>query len=114
MALVSVTSLLAADAGKGAEPTVTICLTIDRDMPSNARPIVDRAQIVAREIFNRAGVRTKWHGDPRFCTAKPAMAILISLSENTPQNELPGALASAQLFEGVHIRVFFDRVDRVP
>jgi hypothetical protein len=38
------------------------------------------------------------------------MAIIIDLSSNAPETLAPGALAWAQAYEGVHIRVFCDRI----
>ena len=38
---------------------------------------------------------------------------MVSLTENTPANFLPNALALAKVYEGVHITVFWDRVERL-
>ena len=35
---------------------------------------------------------------------------MVDLTSNTPSTLAPGALAYAQVYEGVHIRVFWDRV----
>ena len=66
------------------------------------------ARTVASKMFARIGVAIDWR-DPGAC---PAEAILISLTDNTPESLHRGALAYAQPFEGVHIRVFCDRIQR--
>jgi hypothetical protein len=38
------------------------------------------------------------------------MPIVINITADTPKTLAPGALACAQVFEGVHIRIFWDRV----
>jgi len=60
-------------------------------------------------LFRSAGVKLKWHSDGSFCRGKRD-AIVVSLSTNTPKNFLPGALAYALPYEGVHIEVFYDRI----
>jgi hypothetical protein len=63
----------------------------------------------ASMLFRSAGVKLKWHSDVSFCRGKRD-AIVFSLSTNTPKNFLPGALAYALPYEGVHIEVFYDRI----
>jgi hypothetical protein len=41
-------------------------------------------------------------------------AIIVSLSHKTPVDRLPGALAYAMPFEGVHIELFCDRIGNAP
>jgi hypothetical protein len=67
------------------------------------------AKGVTSLIFADAGVRIKWRcGEPdRWETPMP---ILINLTSHTPDELLPGALAYARVFEGVHIRIFLDRL----
>jgi hypothetical protein len=38
-------------------------------------------------------------------------AIVVRLAEDTPGDYLPGALAFAKVYEGVHITVFWDRIE---
>jgi hypothetical protein len=65
------------------------------------------AERIASRIFERIGVTLNWLKNPRAC---PAHALILSVTDETPPNLLPGALAYAQPYEGVHIRVFADRV----
>ncbi len=68
-----------------------------------------RAQTIASQIIAGAGVRIKWQlGAPRRSEREGAM--IIDLTSDTPKTLAPGALAYSQVFEGVHIKVFWDRV----
>ena len=76
---------------------------------STLSPICMRALGVASGMFATAGVRIDWRtGQPK--TYGPERPILIEITSNTPETLYRGALAYAQVFEGVHIRVFYDRV----
>lgn len=67
------------------------------------------ARTIASQILGEAGVHIKWElGAPRHDQGQAA--IIIDLSSNTPEKLAPRALAYAQVYEGVHIRVFWDRV----
>ena len=98
-------TLMAAMAGVAAEPQVTVCMAGTEDMG-----LRNQAKIVASAIFAGIGVKIRWHG-PSNC---PAEGILITLSDETPGDVLPGALAYALPFEGTHIVVFYDRVKNKP
>jgi hypothetical protein len=67
------------------------------------------AQGVASAMFATVGARIHWKtGQP---TAKaPDQPVLIDITSNTPETFHPGAFAYAYVFEGVHIRVFYDRM----
>lgn len=84
---------------------VTVCI-----LPNAMVPDVVKAEAVARatSMFTRIGVKISWRrGRP---VRDRGNAIAIELTENTPAALMPGALAYAFPFEGVHIRVFYDRV----
>lgn len=67
------------------------------------------AQQIASHIFAEAGIHIKWQfGEPK--RREQHMPIIVDLSSDTPDTLAPGSLAYAQVFEGVHIRVFWDRV----
>jgi hypothetical protein len=71
--------------------------------------ICDRAKSVASGMFAEAGVRIVWRmGEPK--ENDRIQPILVDLTTNTPSSFHPGALAYAREFEGVHIRIFYDRV----
>jgi hypothetical protein len=62
-------------------------------------------------MFDQIGVALVWRG-LKHCPVKPR-PIVILLSLNSPRELFPGALAVSYPFEGVHIRVFYDRVSIV-
>lgn len=70
---------------------------------------VQWAESIASHILAEAGVRIKWEvGEPR--RRGQLMPIIINLSSDTPETLAPRALAFAQVYEGVHIGVFCDRI----
>ena len=70
------------------------------------------AEALASEMFTNAGVRIHWEiGWGKADRQK--QPILIDITANTPKMLHPGALAYAQLHEGVHIRIFKDRIDTI-
>jgi hypothetical protein len=67
------------------------------------------AQRLASQIFAGIGVNLEWS------TGKPVRSsaewlVVVELVTCTPPDLKPGALAYALPYEGVHIRVFFDRI----
>jgi hypothetical protein len=75
---------------------------------SGSVPIVMLAQGIASRMFATAGVQINWRtGLAKTSESEP---ILIDITSNTPKEFHQGALAYAQVFEGAHIRVFYDRV----
>jgi hypothetical protein len=69
-----------------------------------------RAIGIATKIYAGIGVTLDWKSGSRAC--KAADVIHIELAEHTPDKLMPGALAYALPYEGVHIRVFLDRVEK--
>jgi len=67
------------------------------------------AQGVASGMFATAGVQIDWRtGQPK--GHEPGRPILIEITSNTPETFHRGNLAYALVFEGVHIRIFYDRL----
>jgi hypothetical protein len=97
------------ETGKRARSIVTACLQTGADHTLSQQVILERAELTATQIFADAGVIMKWRTRPRSCTPGD---ILIDFSNNTPLNELPGALAYSRPFEGDYVRVFYDRIQR--
>ena len=63
-------------------------------------------------MFARIGVAVDFRFRPRSC---PQGALQIRFTTETPRHFIPGALAYALPYEGVHIPVFYDRIrDAVP
>ena len=70
--------------------------------------VIGLAQAITRQMFASIGVGLSWEGftDCR----REAGPILVSISMQTPPDLYPGALAYSLPFEGVHVRLFFDRL----
>ena len=75
-----------------------------------AEEVADQAETIASKMFRDIAVKLEWHEAGHFCQAHRNQVIAISLSTHTPRTLLPGALAYARPYEGVHIAVFYDRL----
>jgi len=76
--------------------------------------VSNRAEALANEIFAGVGVKIDWRiGAPSRSQSHPERAIVVEIVADTPRELKPGALAFASPFEGVYIKVFYDRVQAV-
>ena len=104
-------TLMAAMVGMAAEPRqlqqkLTVYLRDNATVPPAVRtPALE----CANKMFATIGIRLDWRSGepPRTSSTRP---IGIELATDTPANLLPGALGYAMPYEGVHIRVFYDRI----
>jgi hypothetical protein len=85
---------------------VTVCT----ERLSDNVMVREKAQLLATQIFAGAGVTIDWQG---FYSC-PKGGLKIVFSTSTPDSKSPGALAYARPFEGIHIEIFYDRVQRRP
>ena len=110
-------TLMAAMVGVAAEPKqpqqkLTVYLRESGHVPPEVR---GPAVYLANKMFATIGIRLDWRsGEPPHTSSTRPIAV--ELATDTPANLLPGALGSAMPYEGVHIRVFYDRIrsDVVP
>jgi hypothetical protein len=102
MALVVAASACAGEAVQKMERRVTVCSGMGNDFA------ILRAQPIAARMFAGIGVGIDWKSE-RAC---PPDAIRISFSDRTDRDFLPEALAYAKPYEGVHIVVFYDRLQQ--
>jgi len=65
----------------------------------------------ASKMFAQIGVEVHWHRLTG--SAAPLNAVVIDIVEHAPASECAGALACARVYEGVHIRVFYDRLPQI-
>ena len=80
-----------------------------QDVTAVPPPVLRRAQDIAAEMFAGVGVQVEWReGRPKPSQGEPA--IVVHMAIDTPTEFMPGALAFARVYEGVHITVFWDRV----
>ena len=70
------------------------------------------AQACASELFARIGVKIHWKvGNP---PSSESRALVIEFATNTPESLRPDALGYSLPYEGIHIRIFWDRVQAAP
>ena len=93
----------AGETGATQERKVTVCVD-----PSGDGVEIRSAQGLASRLFARIGVTIDWR-ELRSCTAGRG-SLQVTLSYNTPPDQLPGSLAYALPYDGSHIVVFYDRV----
>jgi hypothetical protein len=103
--------LMIAMVGVAAEPKppqreVTVYLRENAPVSPHVRvPALE----LAHKMFAKIGVRLdERFGAPPRTAAKQHIGI--ELTTNNPPHVLPGALGSAMPFEGIHIKVFYDRI----
>lgn len=103
-AVTSVSALAKDKNGAGRQLTVYICdnNTVD--------PLIEEpAKALASDMFAKIGVNLHWrNGQP---SRGQAGAIVVEFVTDVPNTFKPGALAYALPFEGVHIRVFANRIN---
>jgi hypothetical protein len=69
------------------------------------------AEKTASHMFEEVGVKVEWSHYPRPCPAEKHV-IVVSLSYDTPETQRPNAWAYALPYEGTHIVVFYDRIQK--
>jgi hypothetical protein len=92
--------------GEAAAPKLAICLERGPDVG------IEQAVGIATEMLARAGVTTKWESYHRHCRNQGDKPIMIQVISHVAENDQPGALAAARPFDGVHIRVFYERIQQ--
>src|SRR5215469_14728412 len=75
--------------------------------------VLHLAEGIADGMFATAGVRIEWQGHSPEGSRLPGGALAIGLDTHAPANFLPRALAFTRVYEGVHIEVFCDRLERL-
>jgi hypothetical protein len=94
---------LAGEDGPARERKVMICMD-----PSADGMEIRSAQRLASKVFARIHEGVDWR-ELHTCPVG-GNAVQINLSYQTPERQLPGALAYALPYEGSHIVVFYDRL----
>ena len=102
---------MAAVAGIPARAERNVTVYVNNDLYTGG--VMHLAQEMAAKAFAEVGVRIEWRtGRPSATQPEREPAIVIRLAGNTPAGYRPGALAFAKVYEGVHITVFWDRIER--
>jgi hypothetical protein len=104
MAVLAAVPAQARETEQPLETSVTACMDMGPQVI-----LGNQAETIAGRMFAQAGVELKWRPSWSSC---PADAIRIAFTINTPVNYFPEALAFSQPYEGVHIRIFLDRVQQ--
>jgi hypothetical protein len=95
-----------------AERNVTVY--VHDGLDTRGQGVLNQAQQMATKMFAEIGVRLAWRtGHPSGAQAEREPMIVVSIAEHAPVANTPEALASAKVYEGVHITVFWDRVERL-
>jgi hypothetical protein len=106
MAMVAVMRLQAGQAERKEQKTIVVYFE-----NSLAPKEQFASQKVAEQMLATAGVRIEWRvGTPSEAKIAEERPIVIRFATNTPPSNHPGALAFAVPYEGVHIKIFYDRV----
>ena len=90
--------------GAQCEQKVTVRIQDSSVVPN---PVWSQARNMAIKIFSTANVRIDWRTDAK----KPGEGAIVVRMVAAPVDSLPGALASTQVYDGVHITVFWDRIE---
>ena len=102
-----------AGAGASAEavarPVVTVFCQSDMAVPYATQTQAER---LASDMFGDIGITLRWRsGRP---SRQDTGAIFIELLSGISERFMPGSLAYALPYEGVHIRIFWDRIRKFP
>ena len=91
-------------AGQTADRSVSVC--VEKGAGFDVLPLAEQ---IASKMFAEAGVTVDWRHGLAGC---PAQGVLISLSDRAPADVPPDAMAYALAYEGSHIVIFYDRLQR--
>jgi hypothetical protein len=112
MAILALVAMPCQAEGLQDKQLVTVYVDWGTEVPDRTLVV---AEFVASGMFEKAGVSLHWHrGRPK--PHHMEQSITVGITSNTPRTFHPGALAYAEAYagqlEGVHVRVFFDRIEK--
>jgi hypothetical protein len=94
----------------GAEKSRALAVYID-NRSSAPLATVGRAQTIVRAMFAGIGVAIRWRsGAPKPEQVEKEWPVVVTITSGTPPEFEPGRFASALPYEGVHLRVLYDRL----
>jgi hypothetical protein len=103
--VVAAATAWAGETGTVVDRKITVCVD-----PGADGPAIRSAQGLASRLFARIGVKIDWR-ERDFCPAD-RNSLLVSFSFNTTPDQRPGALAYALPYEGSHIVLLYDRIQK--
>jgi len=76
--------------------------------------VLARAEGISSRMFKSAGVALEWLSGGFGACRKPlqTQAVILDFAINTPASQYPGALAYALPYEGIHMVVLLDRIQK--
>jgi hypothetical protein len=109
MRTIAMLAMAAVGMSARAEQRVTVYVQDGSVIPNL---VLIQARDMAAKMFTEAGVRIDWViNRTSGAHSQGERAISVSMAAHTPADYLPGAMASAKAYEGVHITVFWDRIE---
>ena len=72
------------------------------------------AEGTAARMFEKIGIRLEWRSNKAAFSPSQPQPIVVTLVRGTPKSSNPKALAYSLPFEGIHITIFFDRIEDSP
>jgi hypothetical protein len=97
----------AAGMNKGKDKNVTIC--VENTVGFSVLPLAEQ---VASQMFSAAGVGIDWRQGLAGCQVEAIRITLSALSDHAPADLPANAMAYALPYEGNHIVIFYDRLQR--
>jgi hypothetical protein len=76
--------------------------------------VLARAEDITSRMFKNAGVAVEWHPAGFGSCRRPqqTQTIVLDFATTTPASQYPGALAYALPYEGIHIVLMLDRIQK--
>lgn len=108
MALLTTAGAAAQTRGGLENPRPVITVYVRREF-GDMRLNLLRAEGIASKMFSETGVQIQWRTGWARAYQDPH-PILVDITTDTPDTLQPSALAYATAYEGVHIRIFWDRI----
>ena len=112
IAILVLPRILAASAPHGkltAVSSVTVCV---EKAAAVEEEVLDRGEISAGKILALIGLEIDWRNQRGSCPQERD-PIILNVTTNTPRDYFPRAYSTALPFEGIHIRAFYDRIQRI-
>jgi len=111
--MVTMTGALAAGAPNGGK--VLVCVNSGGyELNPGSMVILVRAEDMTSRMFKSAGVAVEWRSVGMGACRKPqqTQTIVLDFATTTPTSQYPGALAYALPYEGIHIVLMLDRIQK--
>jgi hypothetical protein len=94
-------------AGRTEDKSVSVC--VENTVGFTVLPLAEQ---VASQMFSAASVAINWHQGLAGCPVEGIRVTLSRLSDHAPADLPPSAMAYALPYEGNHIVIFYDRLQR--